>query len=172
MKSLKSLDYELLFELLKNSKRSDRELAKVLGVSQPTVSRRKAFLEKELIDGYTIIPKWEKLGYEILAITFVKSKQALGMKEKYKATRERGTKWVMAQHNIIMSGGCRGMGVDGFMISVHKSYSDFDRFMFDHKREMGDFVDSVQSVLVNLGGSEILKPLHLKYLAEGNQDYT
>jgi len=172
MKSLKSLDYELLFELLKNSKRSDRELAKVLGVSQPTVSRRKAFLEKELIDGYTIIPKWEKLGYEILAITFVKSKQALGMKEKYKATRERGTKWVMAQHNIIMSGGCRGMGVDGFMISVHKSYSDFDKFMFDHKREMGDFVDSVQSVLVNLGGSEILKPLHLKYLAEGNQDYT
>jgi len=157
---------------LKNSKRSDRELAKVLGVSQPTVSRRKAFLEKELIDGYTIIPKWEKLGYEILAFTFVKSKQALGMKEKFKAARERGTKWVMTQHNIIMSGGCRGMGVDGFMILVHKGYSDFDKFMFDHKREMGDFVDSVQSVLVNLGGSEILKSLHLKYLAEGNQDYT
>ena len=29
----------LLLELLKDSKRSDRELAKVLGVSQPTVTR-------------------------------------------------------------------------------------------------------------------------------------
>ena len=58
------------------------------------------------------------------------------------------------------------MGMDGFLISVHKSYSDFDKFMFDHKREMGWSVDNVQTVIVNLGGSAILKPLHLKYLAE------
>ena len=58
------------------------------------------------------------------------------------------------------------MGVDGFMISVHKSYSDFNEFMFKHKRQLGDQVDNVQTVLVDLGGSEILKPLNLKYLAE------
>jgi len=34
----------LLLELLKDSKRSDRELAKVLGVSQPTVSRTRSRL--------------------------------------------------------------------------------------------------------------------------------
>ena len=166
MAKLKDIDYKILAELMKNSKMSDRKLAKILGVSQPTVTRRRARIERDLIDGYTAIPKWEKLGYEILAFTFVKTKQTLGLKEKYKAAHERGTKWLMNHANVIMSGGCRGMSVNGFMISVHKSYSDFDSFMAKHKRELGDTFTDVQTVLVNLGGSQILKPLHFKYLAE------
>ncbi len=82
MKKLKPLDHRLLFELMRNAKRSDRQLAKLLGVSQPTVSRRRAFVKKELIDGYTAVPKWKKLGYEILAITLVKTKSGLASKEK------------------------------------------------------------------------------------------
>jgi len=31
---------------------------------------------------------------------------------------------------------------------------------------MGDLVEDVQTVFVNLDGDAILKPLHLKYLAE------
>jgi len=166
MGKLRDIDYRILSALLKNSKMSDRKLAKEIGVSQPTVTRRRARLEKEVIDGYTLIPKWEKLGYEILAFTFVKTVQSLGLKEKYRAAHERGTKWLMNQANVIMSGGCRGLGVNGFMISVHKSYSDFDSFMANHKRELGDTFTDVQTVLVNLGGNQILKPLHFKYLAE------
>jgi len=56
VKKLKPLDYRLLFELMKDAKRSDRQLSNILGISQPTVSRKRAFLEKELIDGYTAIP--------------------------------------------------------------------------------------------------------------------
>lgn len=166
MRQLRELDYKLLFELMKNSKRSDRQLAKILGSSQPTITRARVFLERELIDGYTAIPRWEKLGYTVLAITFVKSKQAFGMEERYEAAHKKGIKWLMQHPNVIMGGGCRGMGMDGFFISVHKSYSDFDKFMFDHKREMGEFVEDVQTAIVNLDGSAILKPLHLKYLAE------
>jgi DNA-binding Lrp family transcriptional regulator len=166
MKELRPLDYGLLWELIKNSRRSDRELARVLGSSQPTVTRRRAFLEKELIDGYTAIPKWEKLGYEILALTFVKTKTILGLEEKYTAAHEKGRKWLMDQPNVIMGGGCRGMGMDGFFISVHKSYTEFNEFMFQHKRKVGDQVEDVQTILVNLAGKEILKPLNLKYLAE------
>ena len=166
MRKLKNIDYKILFELLKNSKMSDRKLAKKIGVSQPTVTRRRAKLEKDVIDGYTLVPKWEKLGYAILAFTFAKTKQTLGSKEKYTVARERGTKWLMNQANVIMSSGCRGMGVNGFMISVHKSYSDFDSFMAKHKRELGDMYIDIQTILVNLGGNQILKPLHLKYLAE------
>jgi len=151
---------------MKNSKRSDRQLAKTLETSQPTITRSRALLERELIDGYTVIPRWEKLGYTILAITFVKTKQALGMEERYEAAHKKGTKWLMKQPNVIMSGGCRGMGMDGFLISVHKSYSDFDKFMFDYKREMGELVNDVQTAIVHLGESAILKSLHLKYLAE------
>ncbi len=166
MRKLKPLDYKILFELMKNAKRSDRQLAKLMGVSQPTVSRRRAFVEKELIDGYTAVPKWEKLGYEILAITLIKTKSGLASKEKYAAVRKRGLEWLMKQPNIIMSGGCRGMGVSAFMISVHKNYSDYDEFMYKYRLELADTVEDLQTVIVNLAGREILKPLNLKYLAE------
>ena len=62
MTDLKGIDFKILSELLKNSKMSDRKLAKKIGVSQPTVTRRRAKLEKDVIDCYTLIPEWEKLG--------------------------------------------------------------------------------------------------------------
>jgi DNA-binding Lrp family transcriptional regulator len=166
MSKLIDIDLRILSELMKNSKISDRQLAKKLGVSQPTVTRRRARLEKEVIDGYTAIPKWKELGYEILAFTFVKTIQTLGTREKYEDATKRGTEWLMEHPNIIMSGGCRGMNTNGFIVSVHKSYSDLDDFLFEHKRELGDMFTGIQTILVNLGGDQILKPLHFKYLAE------
>ena len=79
MTKIKDIDLKILSGLMKNSKISDRKLADSIGVSQPTVTRRRARLEKEAFDGYTVIPKWGKLGYEILALTFVKTKQNLGL---------------------------------------------------------------------------------------------
>jgi DNA-binding Lrp family transcriptional regulator len=166
MKELKTIDYKILWELMKNSRRSDRELAKITGISQPTLTRRRTSLEKELIEGYTAIPKWEKLGYEIFAITFVKIRHVIAAKERYGATRKKGTEWLMSQPNIIMAGACRGIGMDSFMISLHISYSDYDEFMGNYRLEMGEFIDDIQSVLINLAGKELIKPLHLKYLTE------
>ena len=166
MKELKPLDYELLFELMKNSRRSDRTLAKVLKSSQPTITRKRTKLEKEVIEGYTAIPRWKKLGYEIFAMTLIKSKTALATKEKYEIVRKKGTEWLMNQPNVIMAGGCRGQGVNAFMISVHKNYSDYDEFMYKYRLELGDTAEDVKTVLVNLAGRELLKPLHFKYLAE------
>jgi len=162
----KPIDYKLLLELLKDARRSDRTLAKVLGISQPTVTRRRAQLEKELIDGYTAVPKWQKLGYEIFAITLVKSKTDLASKERYEVVRKRGMEWLMNQPNVIMAGGCRGDGINAFMISLHKTYSDFDTFAYKYRLELGDTIDDLKTILVNLAGRELLKPLHLKYLAK------
>lgn len=47
---------KLFKALLKNSKRSDRELAGVVKASQPTVTRNRKLLSK-YIRGYTIIPR-------------------------------------------------------------------------------------------------------------------
>jgi DNA-binding Lrp family transcriptional regulator len=151
---------------MKNARISDRKLAKILGVSQPTVTRRRIFLEKELIDGYTTVPRWEKLGYEIFAITLFKIKSVIASKEKYSAVRKRGLEWLTSQPNVIMAGACRGMGMDSFNLSFHKSYSDYDEWFRHLRLELGDLIDDVHSVLVNLRGKELLKPLHFKYLAE------
>jgi DNA-binding Lrp family transcriptional regulator len=166
VKNLRPVDYRILGELFRNSRRSDRELARVLRISQPTVTRRRTILEKELIDGYTAVPKWKNIGFEILAITFVKIKADIASKEKYEDTRKKGLGWLMDQPNIIMSGACRGMGVDSFMISLHKDYLDYDDFVRKYRLELGDFISDVESALVNLAGKELLKPLSLKYLAE------
>lgn len=66
---------KLLFALIKNSKRSDRDLAKILGFSQPTVTRGRKALEKEAIKQYTIIPKLPYLGFDIIALTFSRTKE-------------------------------------------------------------------------------------------------
>lgn len=52
------------------------------------------------------------------------------------------------------------------MMSFHKIYSDLDDFMYRYRIELADTIDDFQPVLVNLGVSELLKPLRLKYLAD------
>jgi DNA-binding Lrp family transcriptional regulator len=162
---LKPLDYQIVSALMKNAKISDRQLAKEIGVSQPTVTRRRARLEKKALDGYTTVPKWTELGLQILAITLVKSHPSLGARDSYEAAHQKAKEWIGKQPNVIMSSGIRGMSRNGVMISVHKSYADFDKFMSEHKRELGDMCSEIETALVNLGGADIIKPLHLKYLA-------
>ena len=166
MVALKDIDYKILYELMKNSKVSDRQLAKKIRVSQPTVTRRRARLEKEVIDGYTTIPKWDKLGYEIFAVTLVKAPLKFGSTEKMEAAIERSKKWLKEQPNVIFGGESRGLGMTGIMLSVHKTYSDLDSFLRNHRQQMGDLLDNVETIIVNLKGKAVYRPLHLKYLAE------
>lgn len=75
---MKDIELKLLSELMKNSRRSDRELAKAIGTSQPPVSRMISRLEKEgVIKEYTMIPDFSKVGLEIMALTFIKFEQPL-----------------------------------------------------------------------------------------------
>ena len=67
---------------MRNSRRSDRDIAKAIGVSQPTVNRIIKKLEKEgYIEEYTMTLNFHKLGYEILALTFVKLRAGLTPEE-------------------------------------------------------------------------------------------
>ena len=58
------------------------------------------------------------------------------------------------------------MGMNAFMISLHKNYSDYDEFMHKYRLELGDTMSDVETILVNLAGRELVKPLHLKYLTK------
>src|SRR4030043_547895 len=110
MKELKPIDYKILFELMKNSHRSDRQLAKALGVSQPTVTRRRAMLEQNFIEGYTIIPKFGQIGFEITAFTFLKSKREQKKGEEKDKALQKLRDWYMKQPNVILVQEGRGMG--------------------------------------------------------------
>jgi len=165
MKELKPIDYKLLFELMKDSHRSDRQLAKALGVSQPTVTRRRSMLEKSYIDGYTIIPKFGQIGFEIAAFTFLKSnlKQKTG-KEKDEALKKMKD-WYMNQPNVVLVQDGRGMGWDAICISLHKSFSDFATFIRAQDSELSEWIIENQTFHADLKPGIAIKPFHLKYLA-------
>jgi DNA-binding Lrp family transcriptional regulator len=166
MEKLKTIDYKLLWELMKNSRRSDRELAKVLGTSQPTVSRRRMIIEKSFIEGYTAIPKWEKIGFELVAFTFVKHKIKYAKPEVRAAAFKKVEEWMMKQPNVVLAIDGQGMGWDGVCVSFHKSYSDFTHFMRKHNSELSELLIDTQSFIADINTTTIRKPFHLKYLAD------
>lgn len=158
---------ELIFELLKDCNRSDRDFAKVLKVSQPTISRmRKKIVEEKMVLGFSAIPNFYSMGYRLMVITLVKNKHNFASTK----TREEGfnkvQKWMMSKPNVVFCDFCRGMGMNGIMISFHKSYEEFDTFMTEHNNKLGSILNDTQNIIVNLGEHKVVKPFHFSYLSE------
>jgi DNA-binding Lrp family transcriptional regulator len=166
MEKMKPIDKKLLSELMKNSRRSDRELAKVLGVSQPTVSRRRIALENGFIDGYTMIPKWEKVGFELIAFTFIKTRLKYAKPEVRKTGFRKVEEWMTNQPNVVLTIDGQGMGWDAIFVSFHKNYSDFAEFMRKHDSELSDTLIESSSFIADINPITIRKSFHLKYLAD------
>jgi DNA-binding Lrp family transcriptional regulator len=161
---MKETERKLFHELIKNSKRSDRELAKMLGVSQPTITRTRKRLENEMISEYTIIPVWENFGFEIMA--FICAKIQAPTKEEQKKIVDRAREWMRKQPNIIFSSSGHGMGMNALTISFHRNYTCFSRFLTEYTNFWTDYLVSVETFLVSIEGGTTLKPFSLKYLAE------
>lgn len=127
---MKDIGLKLLAELMKNSKTSDRELATKLGVSQPTVSRIRAKLEREgYIKEYTLIPDFHKLGFEIMAVTLVKLKRELNEEETGKIWKYAEGLLKKNPFAYLMAVDGHGLGYNRVVISLHENYSDFVRFL-------------------------------------------
>jgi len=158
---MKENEIRLLAELLKNSKKSDRELGKTLGLSQATVSRTRTKLERDrVIQEYTIIPDFAKLGFELFAITTAKFKAPRN--EKF---TERGVNYMKKYPNIILSSRIQGMGKDAIIVSFHKDFTEYENFMVTLKSDWIDAAEDIESMLISFKGITV-KPFSLKYLAE------
>jgi Lrp/AsnC family leucine-responsive transcriptional regulator len=159
---LKDTELRLIRALITDSRKSDRELAKKIGVSQPTVSRIRERLEKGGYIEYTGVPNLEKLGFEILAMTFANWKN-----QHYPDTRTSAAKkFIMNHPNLIFVSSGSGMSSDRVAISVHKDYSDYSKFMSEVKSEWGEFMNVIGTFVVSLVGNIPLRSLTFKYLAD------
>jgi len=151
----------LLLEYLKDSNRTDRQMAKILGVSQPTVFRmRNRLLKEGLVRHFSAIPDFAKMGYEIMAFSFVKFNM-----EKVMEIEEKAKEWAQSYPEIIFSSRAEGMGMDAITVSLHKNYAEFMNFLMENKNIGRHFIAEVDYILVDLGGN-VTKPLSFKYLAE------
>lgn len=151
---------KVLFELLKNSRRSDRQLAREMGTSQPTVTRTRNKLEKDgWIKEYTVMPNFEKIGIQLMVITIFKTRWK-------KESVERGRKASMTRPNVIFSARAEGMGGRNVVvISLHRDYPSYADFIENIMKEYADDIETYDTLLVSLKG-RVAKPLSLSYLAE------
>ena len=158
---LKDVELRLISELIKDSRRSDRELAKAIGVSQPTVSRVRLRLEREGMIEYSALPNLAKLGFEILAVV-------LGRRNYQKHPEidiQKAKNYARDHPNILFGASGNGLGYDRISVSVHRDFSDYSRFMQELQAEWAGIMD-VDSFLINLKGDDVVQPMSFKQLAE------
>jgi len=157
---------KLLFELIKNSKRSDRDLAKILHISQPTVTRLRKTLEKEAIEQYTAIPNLSYLGFDIVAFLFVRSKELVH------PLWDQGKKWAEQQPNVVFVSTGQGIEADALIVSVHKNYADFVKFYHIFRRDWGKYLQDFKIFIVSISGSITMKRFSFNYLVDAYQKAT
>jgi len=157
---LKDIELKLIAELVKNSRRSDRDLAKAVGVSQPTISRMRVRLEKQGLIDYSAIPNLAKLGFEILAVILCKRNYVKHPEHAIQEAKE----WAKKHPNMIFASVGNGLEHDRISISIHKNYSEYSKFMQESKKYWGDFM-SFDSFLISLKGKDVVQPLSLKPFA-------
>jgi DNA-binding Lrp family transcriptional regulator len=166
-RSLRDVELRLISELLKDSRRSDREIAKAMGVSQPTVTRTLAKLRKEgSIRSQTIIPDFAKIGFSLLGITFVKLKSAYSSKEIDNVRKAVNERVEQSQFNIVMLERGMGLGYDGCIISIYKDYSEYSRHQSAIKGF--PFIDNskVETFIINLQDDIRYHPLSFEAVAK------
>ena len=155
---------QLLKELLKNSKRSDRDLAKILGVSQPTLTRMRRRLEKDnYILDYTAIPNMTKLGFEIVAFTFFNiDRFDPKTGDLDAAVGERAHKWVGNNSKVIFAAGGEGLhGKNCMMVSIHRDFTEYTDFVTELRGQWAHKVKEMESFLVSLK-AKVPKPFSFR----------
>jgi DNA-binding Lrp family transcriptional regulator len=164
---MKDLELKLISELMKNSRRSDRELAKAIGISQPALNRMIKRLESEgYIKEYTIIPDFHKLGYEIMALTFFKLRKDVADAKEIDRIRKMGIEMSKGSSlEVVMTERGIGLGFSVVAISFHTDYTTYK----DFRQWLNQFsfleVDDVQSFLINLHDEITYRPLTFLTLA-------
>lgn len=163
---LKETELKLISELMWNSRQSDRELARAIGVSQPTVTKLRTNLEKEgIIQEYTTVPDFAKLGYQIMAVTLAKLESpatAEVVQKTIDIAREKSPEWP----EVVMIERVTGMGYNGLVVSFHKDYTSY--VAFKHWLERYSFLGftNIDSMMVDLHDKVRYKPFTFSTLAE------
>ena len=165
---MKDIERKMLSELIKNARRSDRELAKAIGTSQPTATRIRTKLEKEgFIKEYTTLPNFSKIGYAIMALTFMKTDVKTSFSPQ-NISEFRKMHYDVFQKNpnaIMLFKRGMGLGYDAVVISLHQDYSSCDKFRAFIRQNMKERINDMDTFLLNLEEEDNSLPFTFAMLA-------
>lgn len=167
-KAVRDVELGIISELMKNGRMSDRDVARGLGVSQPTVSRMRHKLEREgYIRKYTVVPNLEKLGFQIVATTFVRFREDLSPeeKERFRKRAQERFKDDSFASSIVMFERGMGLGYTGMIVSFHESYASYAELL----RMIKQFTvleSDVQSFISDLNDKVHYRPMSFAPLAQ------
>jgi DNA-binding Lrp family transcriptional regulator len=163
---MKDVELRLVAELMKNSRRSDRELAKAIGVSQPTVSRLIKKLEKQdVIKEYTIIPDFSQLGFTIMGATLLGAPEEI-IHEKFPEIRKATTEIEQnAPHAALLAVNAVGGNKNRLFITFYEDYSNYADAMRLARQIPFINVDSMESLLVDLNDKTNYRILSMSSIA-------
>ena len=131
----------VLNALLANCKQSDRQIAEVAKVSQPTVTRIRQHYEKTgIIKSYHAIPDYTKLGFPFGTVTICELRPGVSQKGLFR-------------NSVLVS--ARVISPDGnlLLITLHRSVEDYDGFLSKIKTLAVN--GSLKITLFNTQGLEI-----------------
>jgi DNA-binding Lrp family transcriptional regulator len=140
---MKKREQELIIQLLRHSKLSDREIAKKLNTSQSTITRIRHRLEKKFINSYTIVPNLSKLGIELIAFTFTSCSTPT---PKFV---EEVNNFLQDKPNVVFAGHGEGLKKTCIIISFHKNFSDLTKFLRTMRLLCKGFGETVESFIVS-----------------------
>jgi len=160
---MKALELRLIAELMKNSRRSDRDLAKILGVSQPTVTRTRTSLEKQGLIAYTAIPSFSKLDYQLLMFALTKHEKPVHHNDTNDV--EMGKKYKEINPTFIFGANGDGGGYDRIGIAVHKNFSEYTKYL-QRSRAFWKHDEKTDYFLVDLKNQIITQPFSFNTLAD------
>jgi DNA-binding Lrp family transcriptional regulator len=137
---------QLIKELTINARQSDRELARQLKTTQPTISKLRKKLEKErIIEQYTIIPNLSKMDIELVAFITIKWHDY-----NEKELLEKFRTFLKLDKNVLFS--APGEGFDNktkIIMTFHKDYKDYELFLRKIRAEYKDMLENMDSFLIS-----------------------
>ena len=157
---LKGIEIRIMAELMKNSRRSDREIAKTVGTSQPTVSRTIKKLEKEgFIREYTMVPDFSKLGFQIAGFT------RFELDEKPYPDRGKARNAIMEAYACLS--GVEGIGeqANRMFVNLYESYSEYSEAMNTLRAVPIIDARNIDSFLVDLNDRKSYRYLSMSAVA-------
>jgi DNA-binding Lrp family transcriptional regulator len=169
---LKDIEIRIIAELMRNSRRSDRELGKSVGVSQPTVSRVIKRLEKEgIIKEYTMIPDFKRLGYQLMGVTFIGTEETVKKEKRTELRNAVAELEEKSPYASLMAVNGIGLEKGRMFITLYRSYARYvDALRMTESLPHVD-AEGIESFLVDLNDDSNYRLLTLKQVARNVQAF-